>query len=40
MKDKKELKKFPELDSDIEAEDFVDTVDLSEYDFSEFEPVS
>lgn len=39
MKDKKELKKFPKLDSDIEAENFVETVDLSEYDFSEFEPV-
>ncbi len=33
MKDKKELKKFPKLDSDIEAENFVETVDLSEYDF-------
>jgi predicted DNA binding CopG/RHH family protein len=39
MKDNKELKKFPKLDSEREAEDFVDTVDLSEYDFSEFQPV-
>ena len=32
------LKKFPVLRSDEEAEAFVDTADLSEYDFSQFKP--
>jgi len=31
---KAELKKFPVFHSDEEAEHFVDTADLSEYDFS------
>ena len=34
----KELKSFPEFESDEEAEKFVDAADLSEYDFSRFEP--
>jgi len=33
------LKKFPIWKTDEEAEHFVDTADLSEYDFSDFEPV-
>ncbi len=33
------LKKFPTFKSDEEAERFVDTADLSEYDFSEFKPM-
>jgi predicted DNA binding CopG/RHH family protein len=32
------LKKFPRFKSDAEAEAFVETADLSEYDFSEFKP--
>ena len=32
------LKTFPTFQSDEEAERFVDTADLSEYDFSEFRP--
>ena len=32
-------KKFPDFKSDAEAEAFVDTADLSEYDFSQFKPV-
>ena len=32
-------KKFPEFKTDAEAEAFVDTVDLSEYDFSQFKPL-
>jgi predicted DNA binding CopG/RHH family protein len=36
----KSLKKFPKFKSDKEAEDFVDTADLSEYDLSEFKPMS
>lgn len=36
---KKELKQFPVFHSDEEAEHFVDTADLSEYDFSGFRPV-
>lgn len=32
------LKKFPELQTDDEAERFVATADLSEYDFSDFVP--
>lgn len=35
----KPLKPFPPLRSDEEAEDFVDTADLSEYDFSGFRPM-
>lgn len=35
----KSLKKFPRLRSDEEAEQFLETADLSEYDFSEFKPV-
>jgi predicted DNA binding CopG/RHH family protein len=35
MSDPKELKKFPHLMSDAEAEHFVDTADLSEYDLSD-----
>ena len=33
----KELKQFPRFNSDEEAERFVETADLSEYDFSGFE---
>ena len=36
---KPKLKPFPELKSDEEAEDFVATADLSEYDFSDFKPM-
>jgi predicted DNA binding CopG/RHH family protein len=32
-------KPFPDFKTDKEAEDFVDTADLSEYDFSGFRPV-
>ena len=32
-------KKFPVFKTDKEAEHFVDTADLSEYDFSQFKPV-
>ncbi len=32
-------KKFPDFKTDKEAEDFVDTADLSEYDFSDMVPV-
>lgn len=32
-------KKFPDFKSDAEAEAFVDTADLSKYDFSQFKPV-
>lgn len=32
-------KKIPVFESDKEAEDFIDTADLSEYDFSQFKPV-
>ena len=41
-KDKKpkELKKFPMFNTDEEAEQFVDTADLSEYDFSDFRPMT
>ena len=40
MNDKKakKLKPFPRFDTDEEAERFVDTADLSEYDFSGFRP--
>ena len=33
------LKKFPSFKTDQEAEGFVDSADLSEYDFSEFKTV-
>ncbi|MGI9439663.1 MAG: CopG family antitoxin [Parvibaculales bacterium] len=33
-------KPFPNFASDKEAEDFVDSADLSEYDFSKFRPFS
>lgn len=33
------LKKFPVLNTDEEAEEFVANADLSEYDFSGFKPV-
>jgi predicted DNA binding CopG/RHH family protein len=36
---KRGLKKPPTLRSDAEAEEFVDTADLSEYDFSEMVPM-
>ena len=32
-------KKFPEFKADAEAEAFVDTADLSEYDFSDMVPM-
>ena len=34
----KKLKPFPRFDTDEEAERFVETADLSEYDFSGFRP--
>ena len=34
----KRLKKFPEFKTDEEAEHFVETADLSEYDFSDMKP--
>lgn len=36
---KPELKRFPVFNTDDEAELFVDTADLSEYDFSGFVPL-
>ena len=33
------LKPFPVFETDQEAEEFVATADLSEYDFSQFKPV-
>ena len=33
-------KKFPILNTDEEVEHFVDTADLSEYDFSQFKPAN
>ena len=39
MKKPKKLKSFPVFRTDEEAEKFVDTADLSEYDFSQFKPV-
>jgi predicted DNA binding CopG/RHH family protein len=36
---KPKLKQFPVFHTDEEAEDFVSTADLSEYDFSNFKPV-
>lgn len=38
-KDKK-IKPFPRFKSDEEAERFVEEADLSEYDFSDFKPMS
>ena len=35
----KKLKPFPRFDTDEEAERFVETADLSEYDFSSFRPM-
>ena len=32
-------KQFPELETDAEAEKFVETADLSEYDFSDMTPM-
>jgi predicted DNA binding CopG/RHH family protein len=37
-KEEKALKPFPRFDTDKQAEDFVATADLSEYDFSGFRP--
>jgi predicted DNA binding CopG/RHH family protein len=39
MKKPKKLKPLPVFKTDEEAERFVDTADLSEYDFSQFKPV-
>jgi predicted DNA binding CopG/RHH family protein len=39
MSDKNKLKEFPVFKSDEEAERFVDEADLSEYDFSGFQPM-
>jgi predicted DNA binding CopG/RHH family protein len=36
---KPKLKQFPRLRSDEEAEAFIETADLSEYDFSQFKPM-
>jgi predicted DNA binding CopG/RHH family protein len=36
---KPKLKQFPVFNTDDEAESFVDTADLSEYDFSGFVPL-
>ena len=36
---KTKLKTFPSLKSDEQAEDFVDRVDLSEYDLKGFKPI-
>jgi predicted DNA binding CopG/RHH family protein len=36
---KRKLRQFPEFKSDEEAEQFVATADLSEYDFSDFKPM-
>lgn len=38
-KNDKDLKPFPRFHSDEEAERFVETADLSAYDFSGFQPV-
>jgi predicted DNA binding CopG/RHH family protein len=37
---KEEPKQFPRLESDEDAERFVEEADLSEYDFSDFQPMS
>ena len=34
----KKLKQFPRFNTDEEAERFVETADLTEYDFSQFKP--
>lgn len=39
MKKPKKLKSFPVFRTDEEAEKFVDTADLAEFDFSQFKPV-
>jgi predicted DNA binding CopG/RHH family protein len=39
MSAQKKLKQFPRFDSDQDAERFVEQTDLSEYDFSQFEPM-
>ncbi len=39
MGNRKKLKKLPVLLTDEEAEQFVDTADLSEYDLSGFKPM-
>ncbi len=39
MSDKKKLKEFPVLESDQQAEDFVASANLEEYDFSAFKSV-
>ncbi|MEM0899522.1 MAG: CopG family antitoxin [Pseudomonadota bacterium] len=39
-KQDQKLKQFPILRTDEEAEHFVETADLSEYDFSGFRPMS
>ncbi len=40
MSDKKKLKNLPHLKTDKEAEDFVESADLSDYDLSGFKPVN
>lgn len=40
MSNEKKLKPFPRFKSDEEAERFVEESDLSEYDFSDFKPMS
>ena len=40
MKKDKKNKEFPSFKTDKEAEEFVDKADLSEYDFSDFKPMS
>jgi len=40
MSDKKKLKNLPRLKTDKQAEDFVDSADLSEYDLSGFKPMN
>jgi len=40
MSARKKLKSFPRLETDEDAERFVAEADLSEYDFSEFRPMS
>jgi predicted DNA binding CopG/RHH family protein len=37
-KEPKKLKQFPRFKTDEEAEHFVETADLTEYDFSQFKP--
>ncbi len=39
MNGRADLKPFPTFSTDEEAENFVETADLSEYDFSDFTPV-